>query len=426
MSEENKKSRTGGVADLDVRRKRKAENLIVGDKGQIRACEFNALQLIRAEPMFDGLHFDEFLYRQRRGDRDWTDHDDREALLWIQKVHRVPGFTLGQIRNATAALAYERRRDSLRDFVNALPSWDKLPRIGRAFEECWGAPNTALVQAASTNLFIALIARALEPGAQVDSLWAFEGPQGSRKSAALRALGERFHAEISASIGTADFLRELRGLWLAEMSELDSLRGREATTIKRLLSAPSDRFVEKFEKHAVAYPRRAVAVATTNEAQYWADHTGARRLIPITTGDIDVDMIEFHRDQWFAEALDLFKGGATWWEYPDGLNAAQEDRQQVDPWEDLLRGLIANGRSAARGFDSLTRQPMFESVAWPSGWISSAELMQDWLSLAPHQQGPASGVRLGRVMRRLGYVPHRHGKLRERGWVAATQDESDA
>jgi putative DNA primase/helicase len=391
-------------------------NLITGQQGQVKPCEYNARQLIGAEPRFAGLHFDEFLYRVRFDQHDWTDFNDREVLLWLQATHRVPGFTLGQVRNAIMALAYERKRDSLLDFVNALPTWDRTPRIELAFHEAWGAPDNAVMRAASKNFFIALHARAVRPGAQVDTLWAFEGPQGMRKSAALRALGKQFHAEISAPIGTSDYLRELRGLWIAELSELDSLRGRDATTIKRLLSAPADRFVEKFEKHAVSYPRRAVAVASTNESEYWQDSTGARRLVPILIGEISIDLIEANRLQWFSEAKACFDAGETWWEFPAELAAAQEDRQQIDPWEDLLRGLMANGQRISRGFDDVTQQPMFDHVPWPEGWVSSAELMSVWLKLPVHQQGRATGGRLGHVMGRLGFEKHKHGKARERGW----------
>ncbi len=38
----------------------------------------------------------------------------------------------------------------------------------------------------------------------MDTLWTFEGPQGTGKSLALHALGEDFHAEITASIGIAE------------------------------------------------------------------------------------------------------------------------------------------------------------------------------------------------------------------------------
>ena len=115
---------------------------------------------------------------------------------------------------------------------------------------------------------------------------------------------------MTASLGSTDFFRELRGIWIAEVSELDSLRGREASTIKRVLSSPTDRFVEKFEKHAGSYARRAVCVATTNEAAYWQDSTGARRLIPIKVGNIRIDLIEHRRLQWLAEALVEFRASA--------------------------------------------------------------------------------------------------------------------
>jgi putative DNA primase/helicase len=399
--------------------------LILSDKGQIKPCEFNVRQLLSIDAKYAGLHFDEFLYRTRIDGRDWTDHDDRNTLCSVQALYRIPGFTLAQVRTSVMALAFLRKRDSLRDFIESLPEWDKTPRIELAFCEAWGAPDTPLVRAASRNFFIAMIARGLKPGEQVDTLWVFEGAQGKKKSMALRALGGHFHAEISAQVGTADFQRELRGLWLAELSEMDSLRGREASTIKRLLSAPSDRFVEKYEKHATSYLRRCVAAATTNEAVYWQDSTGARRLVPIKIGVIDIGLIEANRLQWFGEARQLYTDGATWWVYPAAIEAAQEERQQVDPWEDLLRGLIANGRSVHVGTESITGRPIYETKHWPDAWVASAEIMAEWLKLAPHQQGASVGVRLGRIMRRLGFKPARDGKRRERGWEKDTQGVRD-
>jgi hypothetical protein len=376
--------------------------LLTNDKGVILACEHNAFVLLEASTLYTGLHFDEFLSRLRFDERDWTDADDLDALRWLQSKHGVARFTLGHTRHAAQSLAYSRRHDSLREFVENLPTWDGTPRIEQAFADAWGAPDTELIRAASSNFFVALIARALQPGAQVDTLWTFEGPQGSFKSRALRELGGKFHAEVSASIGTTDFQRELRGLWLAEMSELDSLRGREASTIKRLLSAPADRFVQKYALHAESYPRRAVAVATTNEAAYWQDATGARRLVPIPCADIRCDLITAHRLQWFAEARHLHAHGQTWWNFPDTIANAQEDRQQVDPWEDIIRTRM----TGTAGYN-------------PKGQITSASIMRDWLELAPHQQGPMAGTRLGKVMRRLGFTPARIGHAQERGWQRA-------
>jgi predicted P-loop ATPase len=382
-------------------------NLILGVKGEIKACEHNAKELMAAAKQYDCLHFDKFLYRVRLGERDWSDADDRDCVCWLQSAYRVAGFTLNQARTAAMALAHARSHDSLFEFVMGLPEWDGSQRIERAFTSAWGAPDDILTCAASRNFFIALHARAVKPGAQVDNLWAIEGPQGKLKSASLRALGEHFHAEISAQIGTTDFLRELRGVWIAELSELDSLRGREASTVKRLLSAPSDRFVEKFEKHATSYPRRAVAVATTNEATYWQDSTGARRLIPIRVGNINLDIIRKERLQWFAEARHQYQAGATWWEFPEGISGSQEARQAVDPWEDALRSYIDNGRMDQDGY----------AKPWPEGWVASSEIMADWLRLNAAQLGKASSTRLGHVMRRLDFEPRRSAKGDARGWA---------
>jgi predicted P-loop ATPase len=356
---------------------------------------------------YDCLHFDRFLYRTRFGERDWSDADDRDAVVWLQAAHQVAGFTLNQARTAAMALANARPHDSLFEFVMGLPEWDGVPRIERAFCDAWGAPDTPLNRAASRNFFVALHARAVKPGSQVDNLWAIEGPQGRLKSASLRALGEQFHAEISAQIGTTDFLRELRGVWIAELSELDSLRGREASTVKRLLSAPADRFVEKFEKHAISYPRRAVAVATTNEATYWQDSTGGRRLIPIQIGAIDLALIARERLHWFAEARHQYQAGSTWWTFPDEVLTSQEARQAVDPWEDALRSFITNGRVDMDGY----------AKPWPTGWIASAEIMADWLRLNSAQLGKASGTRLGHIMRRLGFEARRDNTGHMRGWA---------
>jgi len=382
------------------------DGLLLARTGEVKACEHNAKTLIAGAKPYDDLFFDDFLCRVRLAERDWSDHDDRDALCWLQSSNRVAGFTLGQTRTAVLALAYARRRDSLLEFVMGVPEWDGTPRIEFAFIEAWGAPDTALNRAASRNLFIAMHARAVKPGSQVDNLWVIEGPQGALKSASLRVLGGSLHAEISASVGTADFLRELRGIWVAEMSELDSLRGREASTVKRLLSAPSDRFVDKYDRHALAYPRRAVVVATTNEANYWQDATGARRLIPIQAGVINLEMIKDNRLQWFAEARHEFHAGRTWWEFPSGAQIEQEERQIVDPWEDILRRAIVQGRIDNYG-----------TVPWPTEWISSADIMRDWIKLDAGLQGHSSATRLRKVMRRLGFEPQRFGKGRERGWA---------
>jgi putative DNA primase/helicase len=225
-------------------------------------------------------------------------------------------------------------------------------------------------------------------------------------------LGGEFYAEVSAPIGSADFAREIRAVLIAELGELSALRGREVQQVKQALSRRYDRYVEKYERNPRQYPRRCVFVGTTNDETYWHDSTGARRLVPVRVGDIRLDLIRENCAQWLAEALADVRRGQPWHEWPAAIDDEREERQDVDPWEHTLRDLIANGRQT--GLDGQGREP------WPAGWISSADIMRRWLRLEPHQQGRGASGRIGHVMRRLGYRPERHGKERERGWVADT------
>ena len=159
--------------------------LLRSPKGLIKACEHKP-RLIGDAPQYAGPYFDEFLSRLRIDCRDWTDADDLEALCWLQSAHEVSAFTLGQARNGARAVAYSRRRDSLREFVESLPDWDGTERIDLAFADAWGVPDTPVTRAASRNLLIAAIARAMRPGAQVDTVWCFEGPQGTYKSQSMQ------------------------------------------------------------------------------------------------------------------------------------------------------------------------------------------------------------------------------------------------
>jgi hypothetical protein len=99
-------------------------NLLRGKKGEIQACEVNALILLDSSPQYADVHHDDFLGRMRIGDRDWTDTDDRATLCWLQAEFEVPKFTLGHVRNAIAALARAAAR--LADAVD-----QRAARVGR-------------------------------------------------------------------------------------------------------------------------------------------------------------------------------------------------------------------------------------------------------------------------------------------------------
>lgn len=352
-------------------------------KGKPIACEFNIAQLIAR-----GVCFDEFwrsiMWTNADGTRRaWTDNDDRHELLRIQQKH-IPRATLAMVRTAVEAVANTHRTDALQEFIATLPTWDGTPRIEYALHEAFGTPDTPLMRAGSANLFRAMIARARKPGAKVDHLFVFEGEQGTLKSMALAVLGGDFHVEVTEPLGSANCVREIRCAWLAELTELKPLVGRDAETSKAFITRRVDPIVEKWEKRVTTYPRRCVFVGTTNESRYWDDPTGARRLIPIPTGiagPIRPDLIEANRLQWFAEALVDYDAGKTWWEFPAEIEHEREDRQRVDPWQEPIEHeLVGKTKTTvtellgALEVPTERREPRHEArIAWclrRAGWRS--------------------------------------------------------
>ena len=58
-----------------------------------------------------------------------------------------------------------------------------------------------------------------------------EGPQGIRKSTALRTIAGEYFTDELADLGSKDAAVQTRGVWIIELSELDNLSHAELARI---------------------------------------------------------------------------------------------------------------------------------------------------------------------------------------------------
>lgn len=261
---------------------------------------------------------------------------------WVKQTHT------GQV---IKLVAEEYRVNPLRVFLRA-KRWDGTKRIDTWLPHYMGTKDDEYTRAVGRKWLISAVARAMEPGCQVDHMLILEGAQGIGKSQALRILGGNFYTEYSGSVkaggtGQKDMVAVIIGKMIVEMSELATIRRADMESLKAMLTTTVDDARLSYERDAKAYPRTCVFAGTTNEAgqAYIADLTGARRFWPVLAGDVHKvrnDLLKQDVDQLWAEAVEAFEGGEDWYTVPkEAVLDEQADRQMSledsEPWFAKIR-----------------------------------------------------------------------------------------
>jgi len=207
-----------------------------------------------------------------------------------------------------------------------------------------GAEPTSYHTVVAQCMFVAAVARIMEPGCKADHVPILEGRQGTLKSTAIEKLFSPWFTDELAELGTKDAAMQIRGAWGIEIAELSSMTRGEVERIKAFITRRVDRFRPSYGRRVIEAPRQCVFVGSTNSEAYLKDDTGGRRFWPIECGAIDVAAVQRDRDQLWAEAVALHHKGVKWWlTNGDDVAAAQreqEDRYASDPWAEDIENFV--------------------------------------------------------------------------------------
>jgi putative DNA primase/helicase len=379
----------------------------------------NAVRILEQDRSLHGLVcFDEFLGKLMTGNpsREWTDADDLTLTLHIQRECGIPRLGREIASQAALTVGFRNVRNCVRDWLESL-KWDGEPRIEHFFEDHFGATGTAYTRSASKNFWLSMVARIYRPGCQADNMIVLEGPQGIKKSSALRVIGGQWFAEQHENVTGRSFFEVLQGKLLVEISEMDAFSRAEVTRVKQVITNTSDRFREPYGRHAKDHPRQCIFAGTTNKDDWNRDETGARRFWPITCqGDIDLGGIVANREQFFAEAVQRFKAGESWWEMPAEQTRQQQAARYVAPaWVELIEKYIEQERMIEDG------NPRWVPRAEPLPEVSVAEILQNALDIPEAQWNKASEMRVAESLRFLGWIKkdvRRKGRIVKRWFVS--------
>jgi predicted P-loop ATPase len=336
-------------------------NCIYDDAGRILPVLANIMISLRQAPeLADAFMFDEMLRapilakelpRPPKAEPDKADplprpvRDTDISQLQEGLQHAgMPKVGKDTTHQAVDLRAQERAFHPVRDYLDGL-TWDRTPRLNHWLADYLGAEPSAYVAGIGRKFLVAMVARIYEPGCKADYVLVLEGEQGVRKSQACRILGGNWFSDSLPDLHHKDVSQHIRGKWLIEIAELAAMGRTETETLKAFISRTTERFRPPYGRKEVIEPRQCVFVGTTNKSVYLKDETGARRFWPVKVGTIDVEALTADRDQLFAEAVEAFRAGETWW--PDAeferehIKPEQEARYEADPWEQAIAAYIA-------------------------------------------------------------------------------------
>lgn len=231
------------------------------------------------------------------------------------------------------------REDLAKKWLESLPDWDKTPRCERFLSDYCNVEDSQATRIASRYLWETLVGRIMEPGIKADAMLVLHGDQGLRKSSAIAAIApdENLATEVSFEDRRSDIYRAVKGKLVVEIPELAGMGKKDLESLKALLSAKNDTYVEKFEKNARTYPRRHVFIGSTNEDQFLTDVQNRRFAVVHVQSLIDVEKIIKDRDQLWAEAKLLYWiNGIEQPELEAAFKAVNDQYRVEDPWEAQL------------------------------------------------------------------------------------------
>jgi predicted P-loop ATPase len=378
--------------------------LTTGSDHEPRATLANAITALRMAPEFDGAFaFDEFRSCTvtvgptpwESEPHAWRDLEDIRTAEWLQRQGiNVSREIAGQ---AVEVVALDRKIHPIRQYLRSI-AWDEVRRVDTWLTTHLGAmgnPEGGIkyLEAVGSRFLISLVARVELPGCKADCAPVFEGPQGSRKSTAVRTLAGEWFADDIADFGSKDSALQVRGVWLFELPELDALNRSDTGRVKAFMSRGTDHFRPPYGRRVVDLPRQCIFCATVNRSDYLLDETGNRRFWPVRCGSIDIDALVRDRDQLFAEAFARYQAGEVWWlEGSDLVRRAQAEqaaRYEGDSWDgpvlEWANDRITGGRLS----------------------VSVAEALQYCLLKPRATWIKADSMRIGRIFRAAGWERYR-------------------
>jgi predicted P-loop ATPase len=273
----------------------------------------------------------------------WRDADTAQLVAYIDSHYGT--FSARNFELALTKAADDRAYHPIREYLNNLPEWDKIPRVDTLLIDYLGSEDTPYTRAVTRKTLVAAVARILKPGTKHDSILVLNGKQGIGKSTLFSRLGRQWYSDSLSISDMKDKTapEKLQGYWILELGELAGIRKMDAETVKSFITRVDDKYRPSYGRAVESHPRQCVIVGTTNsDGGFLRDITGNRRFWPVRVTGNSLhhawDLSEI--DQIWAETLAKYVEGEELFLKGDIATAAVAE-QRTAMENDDREGLVA-------------------------------------------------------------------------------------
>ena len=309
-------------------------------------------------------------------------------------------FGRESFRSALNALFNYLGCDPFRDWLDALPGWDKTARLDTILCDLFSVPPDGLSAWAGRYVFVGAIQRTLHPGCRLDEVPVLVGKQGYGKSAFVReALPPEFPAWFSDQLDLAEDARRcaevMDGCVLVEIAEMAGASRADLRKLKSFLTRRDDGKVRRaYARTTETCLRRSIFVATTDDQHSLPnDKAGNRRFVPVDlpqSGHVEPFM-KTNRVQLWAEALYRFREEGLRANLPRELFAVQA--VAVEAHRNASEGVENHCATFLSSRDGVTLAEMKADTAFTEYQIRDAATLLGF-ECAPRKRVDGKRVRL--------------------------------
>jgi Predicted P-loop ATPase and inactivated derivatives len=273
----------------------------------------------------------------------WRDADTAQLVAYVDK--RYGTFSARNYELALTKVADDRAYHPIREYLNSLPPWDRIPRMDTLLIDYLGAEDSPYTRAVTRKTLVAAVARILNPGVKHDSILVLNGKQGIGKSTLFSRLGRQWYSDSLSISDMKDKTapEKLQGYWLLELGELAGIKKMDVETVKSFITRTDDKYRPSYGRAVESHPRQCIIVGTTNsDGGFLRDITGNRRFWPVrVSGGGKYHAWELtETDQIWAEAIVRYTEGEELFLKGDiALAAFAEQRDAME--NDDREGLVA-------------------------------------------------------------------------------------